>query len=407
LSASAETLSFARRIRRLRLRRSGRSLFLALLAIALGCLNGFAQNAMPAAPSAADAPFSAANLARFGYFYVGGHYAGPAGKEVMDGAMYTEVLVPKKIQHKFPLVLYHGLGQTATNWWQTPDGREGWAQYFIDQGYVVYMVDQPARGRSPYHPEIDGPLRTFAAHDVEQRFTDETELGNWPQAKNQTQWPGSGPKKGRMGDPVFEAFYATQVDSLVSDIETQKRVQAASAALLDKIGPAVILTHSQAGAFGWLIADARPKLVKGIVAIEPAGPPFENLIPPVGPVRPWGLTDIPLTYEPAVSDPSELKTVKQEKPDGPDQAACYRQQEPARKLPNLASVPVVVVASEASYHASYDHCTAQYLSQAGVKATYVHLPDRGIHGNGHMMMLEKNNLEIAKLVDQWIQKNVH
>jgi pimeloyl-ACP methyl ester carboxylesterase len=44
------------------------------------------------------------------------------------------------------------------------------------------------------------------------------------------------------------------------------------AALLDRIGPAIILTHSQSGPFGWLIADARPKLVKAVVAVEPAGP---------------------------------------------------------------------------------------------------------------------------------------
>ncbi len=60
--------------------------------------------------------------------------------------------------------------------------------------------------------------------------------------------------------------------------------------------------------------------------------------------------------------------------------------------------------SEASYHVPYDHCTSRYLTQAGVKNQFVRLPDVGIKGNGHMMMLEKNNLEIAKYLDGWIAK---
>ena len=61
---------------------------------------------------------------------------------------------------------------------------------------------------------------------------------------------------------------------------------------------------------------------------------------------------------------------------------------------------------EASYHASYDHCTAAFLQQAGVAITFVRLGDVGIRGNGHMMMLEKNNLEIAVFLDGWVRKNI-
>ena len=62
--------------------------------------------------------------------------------------------------------------------------------------------------------------------------------------------------------------------------------------------------------------------------------------------------------------------------------------------------------SEASYHAPYDHCTSEYLTQAGVKNDFVRLTDLHIHGNGHMMMLEKNNLEIAAFLVDWAQKNI-
>jgi hypothetical protein len=46
------------------------------------------------------------------------------------------------------------------------------------------------------------------------------------------------------------------------------------------------------------------------------------------------------------------------------------------------------------------------LAQAGVKHLFVRLPEVGIHGNGHMMMLEKNNVQIAALLRDWVEKNV-
>ena len=82
------------------------------------------------------------------------------------------------------------------------------------------------------------------------------------------------------------------------------------------------------------------------------------------------------------------------------------QASPAHKLPRLAGIPILIVLSEASYHAPYDHCTAKWLDQAGVKNTFVRLADRGIHGNGHMMMLEKNNLEISAFLRRWEADNV-
>jgi hypothetical protein len=41
-----------------------------------------------------------------------------------------------------------------------------------------------------------------------------------------------------------------------------------------------------------------------------------------------------------------------------------------------------------------------YLRQAGVGTTHVKLAEHGIRGNGHVMMLELNNMEIAAVVDQ-------
>ena len=344
--------------------------------------------------------------ASVGYFYASGRYVGESGAQVIQGAMYVEVLRPRRVAHRYPLVLIHGAGQTGTNWLGTPDGRQGWAQYFLTRGYVIYIVDQPARGRSAWHRGVDGELKSVPAPLVEKLFTAPEEFGAWPQAQKHTQWPGEGRLEGRMGDPVFDAFYSTQVESLVSNTETQKLVQSAGAALLDRIGPAILLTHSQAGAFGWLIADARPNLVKGIIAIEPLGPPFRDAVLGDGKARPWGLADIELTYDPPVATPDEISIVQQKLPDAPDLYACWLQTDPARRLPNLTHIPIMVVTSEASYHAVYDHCTVRYLRQVGAHVDFVRLEEAGIHGNGHMMMLEKNNMAIASILARWAGSSI-
>jgi pimeloyl-ACP methyl ester carboxylesterase len=288
----------------------------------------------------------------------------------------------------------------------TPDGRSGWADYFLKQGYVVYLVDQPARGRSPWHGTANGPVAGVPASTVEERFTAPEVAAIWPQAKKHTQWPGEGAKKGRISDPIFDAFYATQVESLTNAVETETLIQAAGAALLDKIGNAILVTHSQAGSFGWLLADVRPKLVKGILAIEPSGPPFEAVIIGNGEARRWGPAEIPLTYDPPVKAAADLKKIREEAPDRPDLVPCWTQADPPRRLPNLAGIPVLILTAEASYHAAYDHCTSKYLTQAGVKNTFIRLETVGIHGNGHMVMLEKNNMEIAALLHKWITEHV-
>jgi pimeloyl-ACP methyl ester carboxylesterase len=189
----------------------------------------------------------------------------------------------------------------------------------------------------------------------------------------------------------------------------------ASAALLDRIGPAILVTHSQSGPYGWFIADARPNLVKGVVAVEPSGPPFVDVQQIGRPdwfadgatiSRPWGITTIPLTYSPAVTDPSQLTFVREAAADKPDLVRCRLQTAPARSLPRLQGIPIIIFHGEASYHASYDHCTSKYLTQAGVRNTFVNLADKGIRGNGHMMMIEKNSARIAGFMHRWIKDNI-
>jgi len=46
------------------------------------------------------------------------------------------------------------------------------------------------------------------------------------------------------------------------------------------------------------------------------------------------------------------------------------------------------------------------LEQAGVQSTFIKLADLGFRGNGHMMMLEENNLEIAAFMTAWLDETL-
>jgi pimeloyl-ACP methyl ester carboxylesterase len=304
--------------------------------------------------------------------------------------------------------MVHGGTMSGVNFTGTPDGREGWAQYFVRAGYAVYVVDQVGRGRSGYLPAQYGPSRNVDRDNALPRFIAQEKAQLWPQAVLHTQWPGPG----NLSDPAAQQLMASQLPAIADFKEQQFLNRDALIALFEKIGPGILLVHSQAGAFAWPVADARPDLVKAILAIEPNGPPVhgvEYVGAPVwfkeGPLTlPYGITAAPLTYAPAVKDASELHFVRDAKADAPDKVVCWKQQEPARQLPNLQKMPILVLTSEASYHTPYDHCTVRYLEQAGVKPDAIRLADIGIHGNSHVMMLEKNNKDIAAVIARWLDK---
>src|ERR1700751_66605 len=193
-------------------------------------------------------------------------------------------------------------------------------------------------------------------HNVERvnalsRFVAQEKFKLWPQAALHTQWPGSGAPD----DPATIQLAASQMPAIADFASQQFLNRDALLALLEKIRPGILLTHSQAGAFGWPVADARPDLVKAILAIEPNGPPFHSVdfigAPDwfkEGPLAlSYGITGVPLTYAPPVKDASELAIVRQDKADAPDLVRCYAQQEPARQLPNLQKMAILVLTSEA------------------------------------------------------------
>ena len=386
---------------------------LALLPAAVGWAQHAAEEAPVVPPLTSVPTFSTANIARQGHFYVGGKWAGEPGKEVMRGAMYVETWVPKKIRYKYPILFVQsGGGETNVALLQTPDGRPGWAYDFVNRGYTIYMMDLPARGRSAYVPGLDGDLLPPRSGPLMEEVWSgarppSTPQSTWPQYTKHTQWPGDGPNKGKMGDPIFDYFAKTDSQS-----PTGKDMEQLAAddivQLVDLIhSPVVLLLHSGVGPSGWLVADARPKLVKAIVAAEPVSPPIENAERgSTGPARLYGLTNRPMAYDPPIKDPSELHPVREEKADGPDLIPCWVQSAPAHKLVNLENIPVLNVSGEASYHRPYAHCTTKWINQAGGKATFVRLEDAGIRGNGHQFLSEKNSAEISKYFMDWLEKNV-
>lgn len=285
----------------------------------------------------------------------------------------------------------------AQNFLNTPEGRKGWASWLLDQGYIVYLLDQTCRGRSSYHPS-SGSTIIYPAELAEKRWTACHEYLLWPEAALHTQWPGSG----RIGDPIFDSYYASIVPSLTDYSTEQALMRAAGTCLLDRIGPVILITHSQGGTHGWLWADARPNLVKAIVAIEPAGPPFQSTIVKDPTVKPYGITDVPLSYDPPVYQTQDGRPLQTQEHLNANGRKYILQQEPARRLTNLLKIPVLLETGEASSHAAYDEFTVRFLRQAGVNVEHLKLADRGIHGNGHLQFLETNNLEIIELLEKWI-----
>jgi pimeloyl-ACP methyl ester carboxylesterase len=346
-------------------------------------------------------------LKAWGHFFVGGEYEKAEGNVeglkgekdslVLRGHMYVEVFVPKEVTKPYPIVFFSGNNSTGLAWLNTPDGRPGWAQYFWEQGYIVYVTDVPARGRASALPAPEQAMSTSSAQRSEVMFAGKGVEGA-------TQFPG----EPQMGSPAFDAFYASVVPALNNNKQMEIYAQKAGAALLDKIGPAILISHSQSGSFTWLIADARPNLVKALVNLEPKGQPFHNN-PRRGSVEyaVWGLTEIPMTYDPPVTDPEKDLIPEDFTPEDKTLLPGKLQKEPARIWVNLKDIPVVVITGSASYHWPYDYLVPMYMKQAGVKnVKHILLKDMGQLGNSHFMMGEKNSLEIAKIVQGWIQENL-
>lgn len=305
---------------------------------------------------------------------------GPLGS-ILRGPMYVEWEAPAEPLPGPPWVLVHGGGGQGTDYLTTPDGRPGWARQLVAQGHTVYVVDRPGYGRSPHHPDVLGPLGPQVGGAMLRAifFPSADGPDSHPSAHLHSQWPG-----GREpGDPVFDQFQAPLSSMPAAWAEMQALEQARLAELLDRIGPAVLVTHSAGGPGAFLAADARPDQVAALIAIETLGPPFAKR-PEMGLDLAWGLASAPLTFDPPVADASELKDGR------------------ARRLPNLNRFPIAVVTGEASLFALFDGELVAFLEQAGCDVDLVRLADHGVHGNAHGIMIELNNAEALAVITGWV-----
>jgi pimeloyl-ACP methyl ester carboxylesterase len=347
------------------------------------------------------------DIAEWSFFWVGVERIDLGKGPVVNGKqMYVEYQIPARVRHPYPIVLVHGGGGQGLDWMGTPDGRRGWATMLLEEGYKVYIVDRPGHGRAPYHPDLHGgwpgpqTLESISGLFTPQRANGGRAGAN---AKLHTQWPGTE----AASEPAVPQLVASQGGSYRNGPGTGPDPQALvwqrnGAELLDKIGPAIIMTHSAGGPFGFYVMEARPKLVKGVVVVEGAGGSA------FGQGSRWGLINLPVEYDPPVSDPAQIKS-REVKPNAGDAALGiqpYRiQEEPARKLKNWQGIPIAIYTAEASFVLPNPGAVA-YLKQAGCMAEEIRLKDLGIHGNGHLMMGEKNNRETLKPILAWLDRNI-
>ncbi|HLH21649.1 MAG TPA: alpha/beta fold hydrolase [Chloroflexota bacterium] len=265
-------------------------------------------------------------------------------------SMYVEYEKPARPTHTVPVIMVHGSNQTGAEYWMTPDGRLGWAPYFLDKGWEVYTVDWPGQGRSPTPPD-------FATMP-----------------------------------------YDVLIDNLVE--------------LLQRVGPAVMITHSMSGTAGWPVAERAGDKLAALIAIAPGPPanmqPESSTLaqPEDGPQRCSGacLWDF---Y--AVSDlfPKEAfgeweKSSVSTSARMVNQRQNYQGTGPHVSGPEiLANIPAIVVTGDMDprHSREADAATAHWFGKE-----HVWLPDRGLPGHGHQMMIEHGNLQVADVLLDWLSR---
>ncbi|XP_044719702.1 uncharacterized protein HRG_06291 [Hirsutella rhossiliensis] len=347
-----------------------------------------------------------------------------AGKRTV-GRMYVECLDPLLVVHGSPIILVHGDWHTGQIWTTKPDGKPGWASYFNYQGYRVYVVDLPPCGRSnllsdgQFQQACEGSMIDASLIERDVTAPGKQDEKGWDTAGLHSQWPGTGQR----GDAAFESYLSSMVPLPLKKADRQALAQSALSQLLERTGRAILIGEGSGATMAWLAADAKPDLVAGVLAVEPAGPP-------AGTACTYGLADIPLTYEPPLepkspgsatgSDETGLDLVPKTLFEGEgtcilqrcsgcedgDKKAKAGEDRVVRQLVNLQKMPHAILTGEASSHSKYDWATAEYMRQAGVLVQKLPLERYHIGGNGHLMFLEKNSENIAGLITIWIDSCV-
>ena len=324
--------------------------------------------ALCAPAQAEDAQIS---LKTMGSFHVGGRLVEISGKPVKEmlfsaggvpvkvdpngtyqvEQMYVQYFIPANERGRVPLLMWHGGGFTGVTYESTPDGREGWLNYFLRKGWAVYNSDAVERGRSGWaqYPDIfkTEPVFLTTSNPFE-RFRIGAGDGSFSQDPGKRRYlPGN-------------QFPAEGYDNMMKQIvprwtSTDDAIFAAYLAEVDKVCPCVILFHSQAGPFAFKAAQARPDKVKALVAVEPA----------------------------QVGDPDKAAELKEI----PTLMIYGDFIEQDKRWPTIRKNGLAF---------------AEKIRAVGGSVDVVDLPAIGIKGNSHFPMLDRNNREVADLIQKWL-----
>lgn len=314
-------------------------------------------------------------------------------QDILVGQSYVEYFIPSELRlgpKTPPVVLVPGGALIGVHFLTTPDGREGWAHYFVRKGFPVYVIDVPGRGRAGFSPDVFNNVREGAADPKSQpvlRMWDSSAWLEWNQGPLPA--PSHGPRdpscigndaRDPRAAPVYcngdlmpaldPEGYAHWLAAHVPEGPVAGGPAAGVLAAMKKIGPAIYIGHSQAGAYGGALANDNPDAFRAMIGIEPAG---VCALSPKAPIK--GIAQVPVLTIHGINQVGRADT-----------APCLD---------------------------AYDR-----IQQAGGNATYLSLPklprgplfDRikqaGVWGNGHIMMWEKNSDEVADIMMEWIESNV-
>jgi hypothetical protein len=304
-----------------------------------------------------------------GSFFIGGHdvksdtlstlpaYA-PAGTITVD-QMYVHYQIPVGAK-KPPITLIHGCCLTGKTWETTPDGRMGWDEFFVRQGFPTYVIDQSERGRSAADPTIVNSVRLgkMPPDKTPPIFSAGHEAA-WAIFRFGKEYPQVFPGMQFPLEAIGE-FWKQMVVDWSATMPTPNPTVPALSQLAIKLQGTVLMSHSQSGIYPFQTAVLSNQGIAGIVSIEPGGCPDAT-----GDLTPY--LKIPTLV--LFGDYVELSP---------------------RWAPRLVSCRAFAAA----------------VQKAGGKTELLVLPEHGIKGNSHMLMQDHNSLEIASMLAAWIDKNV-
>lgn len=295
----------------------------------------------------------------------------PAGQTYHGDHVYAFYQIPVN-PRKYPIVMWHGAGQSTKTWETTADGREGFQTIFLRRGFSTYLIDQPRRGdagRSMVET-------TIKPTPDEQLWFNQFRVGVWPDYFEGVQFD-SGP------ETLDQFFRSMTPNTGPFDINV---VSDGVAALFDRIGPGILFTHSQGGGPGWLTAIKNPN-VEAIVAFEP-GSSF---------IFPEGEVPAPV--------PSAFDTVQGAAVPMPQFMALTRIPILILYGDNIPDHPVDLPAQD-SWRARLQMARLwrDTVNEHGGDVSVVHLPEIGIRGNTHFPFSDLNNVRIADQVSRFLSE---